>query len=84
MVSHFLLNVAFFLGKLVTLAILSETGGFRDVLGSSPRRLFLAPKITCFGGLAREAQKRETGSIRSEGDLRWVDLEVLGWILGFP
>jgi len=27
-------------------------------------------KITCLPGLAREAQKRETGSIRSEGDLR--------------
>jgi len=28
------------------------------------------PKITYFGGLAREAQKRETGIIESEGDLR--------------
>jgi len=33
-------------------------------------------------GLGRESQKRETGSIRSEGDLG-VDLEDSGWILGF-
>jgi len=47
-------------------------------------RSFLAPKSRVFllVFLAREVQKRETGSIRSDGDLR-VDLEVLVWILGF-
>jgi len=30
--------------------------------------------------LVREAKKRETGSIRAEGDLRWW-IWVLGWIL---
>jgi len=39
-----------------------------NVMGSSPGRSFLAPKITCFlPGWAREAQNRETGSIRSGG-----------------
>jgi len=56
----------------------------KGVLGSSPGRSFLAPQITCFfAGLDWEAQKRETGGIRSEGDLsRWIWM-VLGWILGF-
>jgi len=31
---------------------------------------FLALKITCLTGLVMEAQKRETGSIESDGDLR--------------
>jgi len=38
--------------------------------GTSPRRSFLAPEITCLTGLVREGQKRETGSIESEVDLR--------------
>jgi len=42
----------------------------RGVLGSSPKRSFLAPKSRVLAGLGREAQKRETGSIDSEGDLR--------------
>jgi len=45
-------------------------------LGSSQRRSFLTSKSRVFTGLTREVQKRETGSIRSEEDLR-------GWILGF-
>jgi len=47
----------------------------------------MAPKITCLAGLTMEAQKRETGSIESEGDLMWVDLEGSGLdpvVLGFP
>jgi len=39
-------------------------------LGSSPGRSFLALEIAYLSGLVREAQKRETGSIESEGDLR--------------
>jgi len=45
-------------------------------LDSSPGRSFLTPKSRVFlTGLAREAQERETGSIRSVGDLR-------GWVCG--
>jgi len=40
------------------------------LLGSSPERSFLAPEIAYLSGLAREVQKRETGSIESGGDLR--------------
>jgi len=46
-------------------------------MGSSPGRSFLAPEIAYFGGFGWEAQKRETGSIKSGGDLR-VDLGGLG------
>jgi len=59
----------------------------RGVLGSSPRRSFLAPNITCLAGLGKEAQKRETGGIRSEEDLRgggsggsWAE----SWDSGIP
>jgi len=49
---------------------LDETVDSRWSLGSSPGRSFLAPKSRVFDGLASEAQERETGSIRSGGDLR--------------
>jgi len=52
---------------------------------SSPGRSFLAPKSRVLAGLVREAQKRETGSIRSE-EISEVDLEGSGLdsgILGF-
>jgi len=39
----------------------------RDALCSNPERSFLAPEIAYLAGLAREAQKRETGSIESGG-----------------
>jgi len=51
-------------------------------------RSFLTPKSRVLAGLVREAQKRETGSIESEGRLQ-VDLEGFwagSWdsrILGF-
>jgi len=47
----------------------------RGVLGSTGRS-FLTPNHV-FDGFCQGAQKRETGSIRSEGDLRgWI------WVLG--
>jgi len=47
---------------------------------------FLVPKSRVLVGLVREAQKRETGSIRSEGDLRDGSggSEVDPGIPGFP
>jgi len=45
----------------------------RVPLGSSPEGSFWHLKSRVLAGLAREAQKRETGSIRSEDDLK-VDL----------
>jgi len=43
------------------------------VLGSSPEGSFLTRESPIWAGLIREGQKRESGSIESEGDLR-------GWI----
>jgi len=48
-----------------------------DVLGSSPGGSFLTPEIAYLTGLARETQKRETGSIES-GGISVVDLDGLG------
>jgi len=42
----------------------------KGVLGSSPGRSFLAPKSRVFLLVGQGAQERESGSIRSEGDLR--------------
>jgi len=45
----------------------------KGAVSTSSGRSFLAPKFTYFDRLAREAQKRETGSIESGGDLRvWI------------
>jgi len=52
-------------------------------LGSSPGGRFWHMKSRVLVGLAREAQKRESGSIESEGDLRGGSGGFLGWILGF-
>jgi len=54
-------------------------------LGSSPERSFLTPNITYLTGLAREAQKRETGSIESEGDLKggYGGSRAGSWYSGF-
>jgi len=52
------------------------------VLGSSPRRSFLIPKSRVTVFLIRQCQKRETGSIRSDGGSQGGSV-VLGWILGF-
>jgi len=49
----------------------------KGVVGSSPRRSFLAPGIAYLTGLTREAQKHESGGIESEG-ISWVDLGGLG------
>jgi len=40
------------------------------VLGSSPGRSFLTRESPILTDLAREAQKRETGSIESDGDIK--------------
>jgi len=42
----------------------------RGALGSSLEWSFLSAQITYFGGFGWEAQKRETGGIESDGDLR--------------
>jgi len=47
------------------------------VLSSSPERSFLAREMTYLDGFGQEAQKRETGSIGSEG-ISGVDLGGLG------
>jgi len=44
-----------------------DSGG---VISSSPRRSFWHLNHVFFTGLAREAKKRETDSIESEGDIR--------------
>jgi len=50
---------------------LGEPMDSKGVVGSSQSRSFLTPKSRVFfGGLAREVQKRETGSIRYEGGFR--------------
>jgi len=53
------------------------------MMGSSPEGSFWHWKSPILAGLARQGQKRETGSIESDGDLMWWIWEVLGWILGF-
>jgi len=55
----------------------------RCVLGSSPGGHFWHPKSRVLAGLGREALKRESGGIRSAGDLL-VDLGDLGLDLGIP
>jgi len=48
----------------------SRNGVLRGALGSSLEGHFWCLESPILMSLAREAQKRETGSIRSEGDLR--------------
>jgi len=49
---------------------LGETVDSRMLLGSSPERSFWHRNNLFVRFLTREAKKRETGSIESEGDLR--------------
>jgi len=73
---------SYFLGNLVTLAILMKRW-ILGVLDSSPGRSFLAPKSRVLAGLDRDAQNVRLAALDLRGDLRrwiWVDL---GWILGF-